>query len=149
MIGIVQANADKLPHLPDAGTKARLAIHQRKFGQIESSQARKRLGRDRLACDVWHNCGEISHRAIRIQNAGLLSPRCSVAQKLHEGSSSDWGDGRLSLSPTFFLSREVSSSEMTIERYFPTSAQNPRRLHPCDSPTKKRTLHSCAHRMIC
>ena len=84
VIGVVEADADELADLADAGADAGLTVHAAAAceGRQPRSRSRPRSRQD-LARDVGDDAGEVADRAVLVEQAGFLLALWAVAQQLH------------------------------------------------------------------
>ncbi|RMS89983.1 hypothetical protein ALP57_200100 [Pseudomonas coronafaciens pv. oryzae] len=73
VVGVVQADADELADLPDAGADTRLTRHQRQACRVKCRKASQAGWAQRIACDIFDVRGEIADLVACIQQAGLFS----------------------------------------------------------------------------
>src|SRR5271156_4484268 len=70
VIGVVQADADKLSYIADTRAEAGCSGDKRKTGWIESTQPVERLGRQEFSRNVGENLRQITDRSVGVNYAG-------------------------------------------------------------------------------
>ncbi|CAH0298202.1 hypothetical protein SRABI106_03699 [Rahnella aquatilis] len=72
VVGVIEADTDKFPHLADTGTQTWFTADQWQRVRIELAQFIQRFRLQKFAADVGNMCAEIPQRAVVIQQAGAL-----------------------------------------------------------------------------
>jgi hypothetical protein len=83
VVRVVEADADHLADLADAGTQARAAVDQRQAVQAEAGQLLQAAGAQALACDILDMALERADAALPIHDPGLLLALGPIAHELH------------------------------------------------------------------
>ena len=80
MVGVVEADADELADLADAGTDAQVARCEGQLGGIQRRELLQGVRQQRGACDVGDMGAEVPDLSILVQQAGLLATFRAIAQ---------------------------------------------------------------------
>jgi hypothetical protein len=83
MIGVVEADANELADLVDAGADAKVLIKHRKFRRIGGADSAQALGREDEAAEFRHDAAQIAIGAVRMKDGGLFEAGCPDAQQFH------------------------------------------------------------------
>ena len=78
MVGVVEADAHELAHLPDASADAGLACDQWQTDGIDGCQGGKAGRRQYIARNVFDMTGQVTNLIVSVQQAGFFRAFFSV-----------------------------------------------------------------------
>src|SRR3546814_1559715 len=84
VVGVVEADGDKLADAAGAGAEPRRALDRGQALEIELLELLERVRQQHRAGDVGDMTGQVAQRALAVDGAGLFLADAPIAQQFHE-----------------------------------------------------------------
>src|SRR3546814_19445033 len=84
VVGVVEADGDKLADAAGAGAEPRRALDRGQALEIVPPELLERVRPQHTAGDVGDMTGQVSQRALTVDGAGLILADAAIAQQYHD-----------------------------------------------------------------